>query len=109
MNCIEIVYFLDKEKRLSKPTACPKTFYKLWKRCWLKDSQLRPTFAHIIRQLDEFLENAEKASFLKQLQTDHMYQNLISNISRSSRESDPEANVSHMKHFGDKKTSCTLM
>ncbi|CAH3162251.1 unnamed protein product [Pocillopora meandrina] len=51
----EIVEFLRKGKKLSKPEGCPNEIYDLMRSCWNLDPAERPSFAHLLTRLEEEL------------------------------------------------------
>ena len=50
-----------KGERLTIPSTCPPVFASLMTKCWHQDPLLRPSFKEILSELDNILENGERA------------------------------------------------
>ena len=44
------------------PKRCPDPFLKLMQRCWIKESEVRPSFQIIIDELENFLKFLERSA-----------------------------------------------
>lgn len=57
MNFVEVVRYISKNKRLTKPGMCPSEIYSLWQNCWSNEPLDRPTFTQIRENLDSYRSN----------------------------------------------------
>ena len=47
MSNKEVMQFVMKENKLTKPAGCPEWYYVMMTKCWRKDPDNRPNFRHI--------------------------------------------------------------
>lgn len=52
MSGTEVYYYLQKGKRLDRPSRCPSSIFQLMTKCWEWEDNKRPTFS----QLHQFLK-----------------------------------------------------
>uniref|UniRef100_A0A914Q3N4 Protein kinase domain-containing protein n=1 Tax=Panagrolaimus davidi TaxID=227884 RepID=A0A914Q3N4_9BILA len=57
MSPIEMMQFLELDKRLEKPDGTPDYIYDLMIKCWDKESKYRPNFIQINKKITSKLEN----------------------------------------------------
>jgi hypothetical protein len=81
----EVFEVVLKGQILGKPERCPERVYKLMKKCWSFDANLRPTFKQILQDL-RAIANAEFGQVQKKpqdppftlaSQEDDIYQNEV--------------------------------
>lgn len=51
----DVIKGIEKGYRLPPPRNCPETLYQIMIECWRKDRALRPSFAQLVKNLDEHI------------------------------------------------------
>ncbi|CAK9298218.1 unnamed protein product [Gordionus sp. m RMFG-2023] len=53
----QVLQFLEKDYRMSRPSTCPENVYSLMLKCWIWEPNERPTFQNLHAQLQAFYRN----------------------------------------------------
>ncbi|XP_013413800.1 tyrosine-protein kinase Tec-like isoform X1 [Lingula anatina] len=59
MRNAEVAEFIQKNKRLDKPGACPSIIYEQMYSCWHREADRRPRFQEIQNELSKLVEDGE--------------------------------------------------
>ena len=76
MNNFELEGYLAQGRRLEQPAFCPDGIYNLWQRCWSDNPSHRPTFAEIVKEIQDFMSAVDAAALATKIPSDAIYRNV---------------------------------
>ncbi|CAF0843016.1 unnamed protein product [Didymodactylos carnosus] len=102
MNGTDVYYYLQRGKRLERPSRCPPSTYRIMLKCWEWDESKRPTFFELMRYFknDPEYRDAIKSTVTTGLDRDsHFSDQQQLNTNNNNNNSNDDDNSDNQEQF----------